>query len=119
MAEGKKESRPELKANEGDRLADKLVGVKWGLFFEDKARSLSYTALRSESKQGTAMFSGVVSVDGQNEPVVGTSSPDDKTNSEETGRPISVPPCSAGVVEALFCTCFVMLVSFLRRRSRR
>jgi len=33
MAEGKKESRTELKANEGDPLADKLVGVKWGLFF--------------------------------------------------------------------------------------
>jgi hypothetical protein len=33
MAEGKKESRMQLKANEKNPLADKLVGIKWGLFF--------------------------------------------------------------------------------------
>ena len=33
MAEAKKESRTQLKANEKDPLADKLAGVKWGLFF--------------------------------------------------------------------------------------
>jgi hypothetical protein len=33
MAEEKKEIRRELKAGEEGPLADKLVGVKWGLFF--------------------------------------------------------------------------------------
>ncbi len=33
MAEEKKEVPPGLKANEQEALADKLVGVKWGLFF--------------------------------------------------------------------------------------
>jgi hypothetical protein len=33
MAEEKKELRTELKANEQGPLADKLVGMKWGLFF--------------------------------------------------------------------------------------
>ena len=33
MAKGKKESGTALKTTDRDPLADKLVGVKWGLFF--------------------------------------------------------------------------------------
>ena len=116
--------------------------VKWGPFFDNRARTLLYTVIRPDGADPAGTVSGVTSVDGLNTPVTGDyciagidsarrDTPDGEETSPEAERDgeerdftedgEAPPPfalsCGAGLLQA--CLCSLCATFFFWRGGRR
>lgn len=106
-----------LDINEGGVFETRNSKVKWGPFFDNQTRTLSYSLARTDDGQDEPNLTGVISVDGSNTHVAGAVASNEPSQPIPT-EPILGWPCGIAVNQAMLGVCLAMGVLFLKKRHR-